>query len=249
MSDAQGFETSDAAPERDPRQDPLLVAKRRLLDAALPNVPFDGWSDAMFRQAAEDADVEAAVAKLAFPRGAVDLALFLHQEGDRAMVEALAGADLSHLRFRDRVAHAVRLRLELLEDRREAVRKAAALFALPVHAADGARAMWGTADKIWTALGDTSDDLNWYSKRAILTGVYSATALYWLGDESEGRVRSWAFLDRRIEGVMRFEKLKSRVNDNPLGRLLLTIPNRVAARVKKPGAVDTGAPVGLPGRP
>jgi hypothetical protein len=78
----------------------------------------------------------------------------------------------------------VKLRLDLVEPHKEAVRRGATLFALPIHAADGARALWETADAIWTALGDTSDDLNWYSKRAILSGVYSSTVLYWLGDQS-----------------------------------------------------------------
>jgi ubiquinone biosynthesis protein COQ9 len=86
------------------------------------------------------------------------------------------------------------------------------------HAADGARAIWGTADAIWTALGDTSDDMNWYSKRASLSAVYGATVLFWLGDDSTGHQATWDFLDRRIEGVMRFEKAKAAMAANPLGK-------------------------------
>ena len=91
-------------------------------------------------------------------------------------------------------------RLEIAD--REAVRRAAALFALPLYAADGARAVWHTADTIWTALGDTSDDINWYSKRATLSAVYGAVVLYWLGDDSQDHQASWEFLDRRIDDVM-----------------------------------------------
>ena len=135
------------------------------------------------------------------------------------------------------------------ERHREAVRRAATHCSrLPLYAADGARAIWGTADAIWDALGDPSDDFNWYSKRAILSGVYGAVALYWLNDDSEDKAATWAFLDRRIDGVMRFEKMKASVNNNPLGRLMMTGPNWLMNRIRKPGGpVETGAPVDLPG--
>ena len=229
-------------------QDPVLEARRLILAAATPHVPFDGWSDAVIENAAREAGVDRHLAKLAFPRGGVDLAVFHHREGDRAMIERLRATDLTVLRIRERVAFAVRARLEIAEERREAVRKAAALFALPIYAAEGARMVWETADAIWTVLGDSSEDLNWYTKRAILSGVVSATTLYWLGDESENRQATWGFLDRRIDGVMRFEKAKAAVNANPLGKLLMAGPNWLAARIRKPGGeVDTGTASDLPG--
>ena len=185
--------------ESDPRE--------KLLDAALNHVPFDGWSDATFRAAIADSEIEPALAKSLFPRGAVDLALAYHARGDAAMLAKIEAADMEAMRFRDRIATAVRFRLEVAD--RELVRRGTTLFALPQHAADGTKAIWGTADAIWTALGDTSEDANWYTKRATLSAVYSATALYWLGDESEGSRATWEFLDRRIENVMTIEKIKA----------------------------------------
>ena len=104
--------------------------------------------------------------------------------------------------------------------------------------------IWGTADAIWQALGDTSDDVNWYTKRATLSAVYGATVLYWLGDESEGHAATWEFLDRRIENVMQFEMFKAKVRDNPVLGKLLAGPMRVLGRVRAPGQ----GPDDLPGR-
>jgi ubiquinone biosynthesis protein COQ9 len=132
---------------------------------------------------------------------------------------------------------------------KEAVRRAATLFALPIHAPDGAKLVWGTADAIWNALGDTSRDYNWYTKRAILSGVYSSTTLFWLGDQSEAGDATWKFLDRRIEDVMRFEKTKSRLKDNKLAQILMAGPKMLLSPIRAPGHVETGLPVGLPGRP
>ena len=214
--------------------------KDRLVDAILPHVPFDGWSEAAFRRAVADAGASPAQARGAFPRGAVDAAVHFHERDDERMRDALKAADLADMRYRDRVAHGVRARIEIASENAEAVRRGMTLFALPMHAADGLRAMWGTADAIWDALGDTSEDANWYSKRAILSGVYGATVLYWLGDQSEGHRDTWDFLDRRIEGVMRFEKVKAQARKSPLLSRLLAPAEALASRVRAPARMPRG---------
>ena len=215
--------------------------KAQLIDAALPHVAFDGWSVATFDAAVEDAGVDPVVARAICPRGAVDLAVGFHVAGDKAMVAGLAGEDLDALRFRDRVARAVRLRLELCPDK-EAVRRGTTLFAVPHYAPTGSKLIWGTADAIWTALGDRSEDINWYSKRATLSAVYAATVLYWLGDESDGQAETWAFLDRRIDNVMQFEKAKGSFQKSPLGKLLES-PLAGLSKIRRPKTTT-----GFPGR-
>lgn len=207
--------------------------KDRLLDAALIHVPFDGWSDATLRAAATDLGVTAADARAACPRGAIDLAIAFHRRGDDAMRARLDATDLSAMRFRDRIAMAVRFRLEAVDDR-EAVRRGATLFALPQNAAAGAQLIWGTADAIWSALGDTSEDVNWYTKRATLSGVYSATVLYWLGDDSPGHQATWDFLDRRIADVMRIEEAKARIRKSPVLSKLMAGPSWFGSRIRPP---------------
>ncbi|WP_137109757.1 COQ9 family protein [Rhodobacter sp. SY28-1] len=214
-------------------EDPL---KAQLLDAALGHVPFDGWSDRTLAAAATDAGIAPGLARSLFPRGGVDLALAYHRRGDAQMVEQLGQTDLSSLRFRDRIARAVRIRLELAD--RELVRRGSTLFSLPHHAADGAKAVWGTADAIWTALGDSSDDLNWYTKRATLSAVYGATVLFWLGDDSSGHQATWDFLDRRIDQVMQVEKLKASFRENPLGKAILAGPGKLFASIRAPKRPD-----------
>lgn len=218
--------------------------RSRLLQAAKPHVPFDGWSAATLRLAAEETGTPPALVAAVFPRGGVDLALAYHAEGDAAMLARLAGTDLGAMRFRDRVGFAVRARLEAVEDR-ELVRRGMTLFALPQNAPDGARALWSTADRIWTALGDTSGDINWYTKRATLSGVYGATVLYWLGDESAGYTATWDFLDRRIEDVMRIETVKAKLRENRLVAGLMAGPLSVLGRVRAP---RPGQQAGMPGR-
>ena len=115
----------------------------------------------------------------------------------------------------------------------------------PLYAADGAKLIWGTSNKIWTALGDTSTDYNWYTKRATLSGVYSSTVLYWLGDNSPDHAATWEFLDRRIGDVMQIEKVKAKARQNPVLSKLLAVPERVLGQIRPPSPV---APDTMPGR-
>lgn len=206
----------------------------RLLAAALPHVPFDGWSGATLRAAATDAGLSEGIARAIFPRGGADLALAYHAAGDENLVERLAAIDLSALRFRDRISTAVMMRLACAD--RELVRRGTTLFALPQHSAEGAAAIWRTADRIWTALGDESRDANWYSKRATLSAVYGATVLYWLGDTSPDDQATRDFLDRRIEQVMGFEKLKARFRESGIGKAFMAGPGRMLSTLRAPTA-------------
>lgn len=199
------------------------ATKQAILQAALPHVAFDGWSETTLRAAIADSGVAVGLARALYPRGGLDLALAYHRAGDGAMTERLAAANLATRRYSDRVAFAVRNRLELVDDK-ELVRRGTTLFALPQNAAEGAKAIWGTADAIWKALGDTSTDFNWYSKRATLSGVYGATVLFWLGDDSPNHSATWAFLDRRIADVMQIEKMKAGIRDNPVIKFAKTGP-------------------------
>lgn len=213
----------------------------RLLDAAIAHVPFDGWSQAALAAAVADTGIDAGLANALFPRGGIDLVLAYHRRGDARMLARLGERLGEGMRMRDRVALAVRLRLE--EEDPELVRRGATLFALPPYVPEGMRAAWNTADAIWNALGDTSEDANWYTRRMILSAVYSATLLYWLGDASPGREASWAFLDRRIDEVMRLEKAKAKVQQDPVLSRLFALPIAALGAIRKPAA----PPGGLPG--
>jgi ubiquinone biosynthesis protein COQ9 len=216
--------------------------KQKLLDAALIHVAFDGWSPETFQAAVDDSGVDLALARAICPRGAVDLAVAYHQRGDQMMIEAYKALDTSQMRYSEKVAALVRCRIEAADDK-EAVRRGSTLFALPQHAADGARLIWNTCDLIWNTLGDSSDDVNWYTKRATLSGVYGSTVLFWLGDDSLDHQATWEFLDRRTDDVMRFEKFKAGVRNNKALSALLAGPMAVLSQIKPPA----GARGDLPG--
>src|SRR5882724_6816303 len=158
-----------------------------LLKATLPHVPFDGWTRTAFVAGARHAGLEMVLALEARP-------------------------DLAALKTREKVALAIRLRLEANAGNREAIRQALSFLALPANAPLGAKCLYRTVDAIWYAAGDRATDFSFYTKRALLAGVYSATVLYWLNDKSDGFAETWTFLDRRIADVMKIYALRARLD-------------------------------------
>ena len=190
--------------------------RKAVLIEALPEIAFDGWSEDVLARAGEKAGIDDNSLHLAFSGGVGDLIAAFSRQGDAAMLTTLDEPD--DMRIRDRIRHAVRVRLEADTDHREAARRAAGWLSLPGRQALGGRLVYATADHIWHWAGDEATDYNHYSKRLILSGVLAATRLVWFGDESDGSEKSWTFLDRRIENVMQFEKAKAKWQATSYGK-------------------------------
>ena len=192
-------------------QDPTLDEVRTLLAPILPrHAAFDGWRPEAVAMAASEGKVDVEIAQLAFAGGAMDMIDAWFSSIDAGMLEALPPEKLVTMSIRQRIVALVTARLTLLARDREALRRALAVMALPQNSVRAARLGWRSADVMWRAAGDSATDLNHYSKRLTLAGVYAATLLVFVDDESDDWADSRAFLDRRIDGIMRFERAKAK---------------------------------------
>ena len=220
------------------QDDPIPLNRETLAKAIVPHVAFDGFGTASFTAACKDLALSEDQGRALAPRGAIDLAVTLHKMGDNKMVADFRDADVQELRYSQKVAHAVWLRLQAAGGR-DVVRRASGLFALPQNAVEGAGLIWGTADAIWTALGDTSQDGNWYTKRATLSAVYGSVVLFWLGEDAdETAVRD--FIDRRIENVMSFETLKAKSRTSKTTAPIARFLDKTLASMSAPSASNRG---------
>jgi ubiquinone biosynthesis protein COQ9 len=201
----------DVAPPAASPADPDAELRDRLADAVAAEAVFDGWSRAALRAASRRLELPAGEADRLFPGGPVQVLTYASRRADLRTVEDMEKEGVANLKIRDRIKSAVRLRLERHAGEREAARRALALLSLPFNTPLALRLLYKTVDAMWYAAGDTSTDFNFYTKRATLAGVYSSTLLYWLNDRSPGSEATWSFLDRRIDDVMKIEKLKSQV--------------------------------------
>lgn len=199
------------APDADPVGEDTREIRDRLIEAAVLHVPFDGWGRAALTRAAEDLGLDPADARALFPGEAADMVSWHSRMADRKMMAALRTLDLDSMKIRERIATAVMTRLEQNAGDREAVRRGLAVLSRPRHAGLSLQLLYRTVDDMWFAAGDRSTDWNFYSKRLLLSGVYSSTLMVWLNDQTEDFSETRAFLDRRIENVMQIPKVKSRV--------------------------------------
>ncbi|WP_235531727.1 COQ9 family protein [Sphingomonas sp. Leaf67] len=197
------------------------------------NAAFDGWNDKAVAAAAQTFGADGDVARLAFAGGAVDMIDAWFGEIDRRMIEALPADRLSAMKIRERITALVGARLAAVAGEREALRRALAILAMPRNVARATKLGWRTVDLMWRLAGDTATDYNHYTKRTMLGAVYAATITVFLDDESGGHADTRAFLARRIDGIMRFEKFKGRMlaSRDPERRLSLS---RFIGRLRYP---------------
>ncbi len=204
--------------------------RRDILARALRLAPFEGWTSVMLRRAAAQAQVDKSVLAAAFPGGVRDLLQLWSEMLDAEMAAAMKGDAFAEKRIRDKVASAIRARIDAIGPaNKEAARRAAAMLALPLYAGLSTRLVWRTVDTVWRGLGDVSTDFNFYSKRAILAGVWTTTLARWLADDSENAAATDTFLKARIDNVMQIEKIKAQANKlalDPKG------PIRLLARLR-----------------
>lgn len=209
----------------------------RLIVAAAAHAPFDGWTQKAVAAGAADIGMAAEEARRLFPVGAEALVAYHAALADRRMDRAVQALPLAEMGVRQRIAAAVKIRLEQNAAQREAVRAALAVLALPQNGPLALACLYRTVDTVWFAIGDKSTDFNFYSKRLLLAGVYLSTLLYWLNDGSENQTETWAFLDRRIADVMRIEQAKGRLRGAklPFSDILASLRKGMRGYAPRPG--------------
>lgn len=195
-----------------PTRDYLAPVRDAVLAAALPHVPFDGWSQHTLQTAIRDAGADSGLALLAFPNGPMDLLEAFWASRDEAMAQEIARRGLHNAHLSQRVAEALRIYISVLRPNREAVRRGLALQALPLNAPGALVCLYRTVDTIWRAVGDQSADFNFYTKRAALAAVVASVVTHWLGESGDDMETMDAFIARRIDNVLAFEKMKARIS-------------------------------------
>lgn len=180
----------------------IQKTKYDLLQEALKNIPFDGWTVDAFEKAAETLEMDVVVVPAVFPRGTQDYLDCFSQWVDDEMMARLVDVNIDDLKVRARIRMAVEKRIEILSPYKEAVRMGFQKYLNPQYARGGGKITWRTADMIWNWAGDESADYNRYTKRGLLSGVIAATMTYWLRDETGNNDKTFVFLNKRIENVV-----------------------------------------------
>ena len=189
----------------------LKDLRLQLAPAIADAAAFDGWSEAAVRDAAAAVGMNPEAALFAFSGGAMQMIEAWVRGVDAAMQAALPANQIATLKIRERIRTLVQFRLDAIAHQKEALRRALAIMALPQNAPRTLALGWSSADAMWRLAGDTATDYNHYTKRLTLGSIYAATLAVYVSDSSEDNADTKAFLDRRIEGIMKFEKAKAQL--------------------------------------
>ncbi len=191
--------------------DSLDALRFALAPAIADAAAFDGWSKLAVSNAASAMGTDPATAQYAFSGGAMAMIEAWVNSVDAAMAEALPAEQLAAMKIRERIRSLVQFRLDAVAHQKEALRRALAIMAMPQNAVRALQLGWHSADVMWRLAGDTATDYNHYTKRLTLGSIYAATLAVYVDDASDDHQTTRAFLERRIEGIMKFEKAKARL--------------------------------------
>ena len=206
----------------------LTQIRDEIVERALHKAAFDGWSLLTFQVAAEASGYTRHMVTAVFPGGLDEAMAHIADYADRQLLARLQSIQPQDLRVRDRIRTAVLTRLDVLNPHKESIRQMSSYYALPPRQSRAARLVWRTADTIWNWAGDTSKDYNYYTKRALLSGVLTSTTLAWLGGEDLEMEGTAAFLDRRIDNVLKI--------GGTIGKGIGTLAGKIPGPFTKKGA-------------
>jgi ubiquinone biosynthesis protein COQ9 len=216
-------------PRNTSRKTAQISAQDKVLRAILAQIPFDGWTDSALQQGLKQAGISAGKGSLMFPQGVRDVIELFGQMADKEMLERIKKEPgFVRFRVRDKIAFAVRARLEAFEPYKEAVRRMMIWYAAPTHLPLGLKRLYRTVDLMWRAAGDTATDFNHYTKRGLLAAVLNTTMMFWLDDSSPGHRASWEFLDRRIGEVLKVGKTMSLMKEWKPAEIVEMVRSRVS---------------------
>ena len=204
--------------------------KQKLVDQAIKNVVFEGWTWKAINSGASLLNIEQDALKEMFPNGPRDLVREFESNLDSQMLARINKLKLEGMPIRMRIYTAVKIRIELYQHYREQISGLLSYLSFPGNITFGTRLTFKTVSKIWYAVGDESTDFSYYTKRGLLTAIYSATLLYWLSDDSKESEETWSFLERRIEDVMKIPKIKAGFKDGVILKKILTMPLRIISK-------------------
>lgn len=187
----------------------------RLIERVLIHAEFDGWGEAALLQAARDIGADENLTMVLFPDLPKSLLVWASGYGDSVMHEWLSANKPEKITAT--IFAGLQFRYQHFKPYRGALSRAAKLFAHPNHIITAGELTWQTADVLWRAAGDQSNDFNYYSKRGLLAAIIAATLPVYLGDKSEHLKKTEQFLRHRLDNIKIINQLKAKLRDGWFG--------------------------------
>ncbi|MDR2831722.1 MAG: COQ9 family protein [Rickettsiales bacterium] len=188
------------------------MEQKLIIDRLIRVIPFEGISDETLLKVCTDLNLASSFCK--FQNGIYSALEYIAEDLNNLMETELKNSNLEAMRVRERIKLAVQIRLSnyiKLPNYREFLKNILSFSVLPKNTYFSSKLLYKTVSAIWYGIHDQSTDFNYYTKRAILAGVYLSTILFFINDYSKDFADTLLFLDKRINNVMTFQKFKTRL--------------------------------------
>ena len=216
-----------------------------LTRACMMHVPFDGWTERSLELAAKDCGIDGSDISRILPRGVEEAVEIYAHLADEDMVlafdEAMSESQTALRGMTAKIKLLILLRLEQASSHKEVVRKTLQYLRKPSRIKLSQSLLYNTIDRIWRVAGDDSTDFSFYTKRGLLGAIYSATLLYFLGDNSGSMDNTSNFLDRRLKEISVIPKVSKPLKKQSefvitaMGKTFSSIAKNISQKMAKRG--------------
>ncbi|XP_044290139.1 ubiquinone biosynthesis protein COQ9, mitochondrial isoform X2 [Varanus komodoensis] len=182
--------------------------QHRILTAALEFVPALGWTPDAIAEGAKSLGLSVAAAGLFHNDGSELVLHFVSRCNSRLSElleeqEKLVQLGQAEKKKTDQfLKDALEARLRMLIPYIEKWPQAISILLLPHNIPASLNLLSSMVDDVWHYAGDQSTDINWYTRRTVLAGIYNTTELVMIQDSSPDFEDTWSFLQNRITDAM-----------------------------------------------
>lgn len=185
--------------------------KKNILEEAKKYIVSNGWNENLFNLISKNKKFKIDEINSIFPDNYISLLNFYLNELNSNFILKAKKLNLKNMRTHIKVRELILLKLKLYQYEKPIIRKTYFSLLSPKHINISSHALYKTVDEIWFIIGDDSTDFNFYSKRAILSTIYSSVIFHWINNDNINLTKK--FLDKQLFRVSKIPILKNKIKN------------------------------------
>jgi ubiquinone biosynthesis protein COQ9 len=190
--------------------------KQKIISKFIELLQFEGWSNNTLEKAAKECGFDSGYLSIIYPGGISEFTNEFITECNDAALKVALDDNFAKLRTTQKVEEIIYRRIGTYHNvlgSIDNVRKFVGYCGNPVNVPGSLRNIYSFSSDVWYLLGDKSTDFNYYTKRISLSAIYTKCMLYSLSDKSDNLTQTKKYIQKSIDGLMKINKLKQKVND------------------------------------
>ena len=186
----------------------LLKKRLEILKFAKIFLSKKGLSKNTLESISKKYGLDANETELLFPEGNIDFIKFTLEQLNNELEEYCREIDLIRLPVHKRIKKVLLSKISLMNKNKVFYRSIFLNLLIPKKNFSLPSQLYNSVDQIWFIAGDSSTDFNFYTKRLILSVIYSRIMLFFFNNNNQEELEN--ILDESLRRVSKIPEIKSK---------------------------------------